>query len=276
MKRRRSEDEHVNQERWLITYSDLITLLLIFFVILFSMSTIDKQKFQQLMMTMAKSMSVGQSHIVMNQGNTGLIAQSNQLSQAQKIQEQKDAIDAKQLDRLYKEVQSYIKQNHLQNNMSVTNENIGVVVTMKDVALFATGSDQLTPQSRHILDGLVPLLLQMTNDIDVAGYTDNVPIHTAQFASNWELSAMRAINVVHYLISKNIDPSRLAGIGYGAYHPVASNATPLGRQSNRRVNLVVLRKSDANLFNSPAPSTAKQEIGNQIGTTLSGNINNTP
>lgn len=241
-KRRRLEDtRHVNHERWLLTYSDLITLLLIFFIVMFSMSTVDQQKYKELSKTLTEALhgtSVTNSvvgHPLVNQPVPAVVPYR-----------QVNTLPDPALDRLYQKIVSYIKVHHLQSDMSVMDQRRGVQITLKGVAFFGTASAQVRPDALQKISGLIPLFQSLPNAIVVEGYTDDRPIRTAEFPSNWELSAIRAMNVVHYLIAQGIAPSRLGGVGYGAEHPVASNNTKAGRQQNRRVNIVILRQNSYN------------------------------
>ncbi|ACV57468.1 flagellar motor protein MotB [Alicyclobacillus acidocaldarius] len=258
MERRKKPKHKQNHERWLVTYSDLITLLLVFFVVMFAMSTIDKTRFATLAESLYQALHPGQQ-IPLNMGTTALLESGDQNNgqqfpdnlqnpnnpsnaTTQNQQSNEDLTDAKQLDLLYREIQQYIASHHLSGEVQVIDEARGVQITMRDVALFNTGQAVLLPKAKAIIEGLIPFFKQISNDIVVEGYTDTQPINTPIYPSNWELSAARAMSVVRFLADHGINPTRLAGMGYGQYHPVASNATPAGRQANRRVNIVILRK----------------------------------
>lgn len=221
------------QERWLITYSDLITLLLVFFIIMFSMSQINQAKYQELEKVLAI-----QFH---SQTQMSLLDAESPKTPTPKSQ---SVIDQTRLNNLYRQVKSFIVAHHLQNQLSVTSNIRGVQVTFRDIALFSTGSANLRLSAFPILKGLAPFFQEVPNSILVEGYTDNRPIHTALFPSNWQLSASRAISVVQYLQGQNISPGRMSAVGYGQYHPVQPNNTAIGREKNRRVSIVVLRNSD--------------------------------
>ncbi|SIT02497.1 flagellar motor protein MotB [Alicyclobacillus vulcanalis] len=262
MERRKKPKHKQNHERWLVTYSDLITLLLVFFVVMFAMSTIDKTRFATLAESLYQALHPGQQ-VPINLGTSALLESGDQnngqqfpdnlqnpnsptnSTTSQNQQANENLADAKQLDLLYREIQQYIANHHLSGEVQVVDEARGVQITMRDVALFNTGQAVLLPKARAIIQGLIPFFKQISNDIVVEGYTDTQPINTPIYPSNWELSAARAMSVVRFLADHGINPTRLAGMGYGQYHPVASNATPAGRQANRRVNIVVLRKAYA-------------------------------
>lgn len=250
LRRRRHEDtKHVNHERWLLTYADLITLLLIFFVVMFSMSTVDQQKYRALSKTMKQALH-GTSAV----NSAGAKPPSVQASNITVVHNTVGSQHPdKALDKLYQEVVAYINSHHLQAEMSVLDQQRGVQITLRGVAFFDTASSQIRPGARQKISGLIPLFQSLQNAIVVEGYTDNQPIHTVDFFSNWELSAMRAMSVVHYLINNGIAPERLSGVGYGQEHPVAPNNTNAGRQKNRRVNVVILRTNPINQEQTISP-----------------------
>ncbi|WP_026962715.1 flagellar motor protein MotB [Alicyclobacillus herbarius] len=237
-----------SNERWLITYSDLITLLMIFFVIMYSMSKVDQVKLYMLEQSLTQALH--KSHDVLDgSGKSSLIQAANPTDVGhhldapakQPTQKQAASAQAQELDKLYQQIRQYIQSHHLQGTVSVVNTMRGVQVTFPDAALFPTGKATLTHSAQTTLKALIPFLKQVNNNIVVEGYTDNRPIHTAQFPSNWELSAARAIGVVHFLADHGIQPQRLSGTGYGPYHPVAPNTSDANRQKNRRVNIVILK-----------------------------------
>lgn len=156
-----------------------------------------------------------------------------------------------------KEIQSYIALHNLSNEVKVADQARGIQITMKDVALFNTGQAVLLPQAKHIISGFVPFFKKVPNNIVVEGFTDNQPIHTAIYPSNWELSAARAMSVVHFLSNAGVTPSRLSGTGYGQYQSAAPNTTAAGRQENRRVNIVVLRRNLSPDTSAAQPTSAK-------------------
>lgn len=245
--RKRHAEEDENRDRWLITYSDLITLLMIFFVIMYAMSQISQAKFYALEQSLAQALHQSRDITTSGLGQTSIIEAANptdkghKLNTGQQTQNQSQNNETKTLDNLYQQIEKYIQQHNLQANVTVVNQTLGIEITFKDVVLFATGQATLKPQAKKILNGLVPFLQSVNNPVVIEGYTDNRPIHTAQFPSNWELSAARAINVVRYYQAAGVNPNRLSGVGYGQYHPVVPNTTAANRQKNRRVNIVIER-----------------------------------
>lgn len=219
--------------RWLITYADLITLLLAFFIILYAMNRTQQVKFSLVSQALAKQFD-SKSIVGRSPGPSIMTgASGTQVLSPQEL---------KTLNQLQNRLQAAINKQGLAKKVSVFSNLRGVEVSLKSNILFKPGSATLSSSAGTLLNGLGHVLKTVPNDIEVAGYTDSRPIHTPQFASNWQLSAMRAANVV-YVLGKipGIQPDRLFVMGFGPYHPVASNQTSQGRQDNRRVNILVLR-----------------------------------
>lgn len=243
--RRRKPKQKENEERWLITYSDLITLLMIFFVIMYAMSSINQVKFSELSASLAAALHKSNQIPLQHLGSTSLLDAANPTNQghdtSNPLQSAQNQQQAQAMNNLFKELQMYITTHHLTNNIAIVNEERGVQITLKDVVLFDTGKADIRPAAQTILAGLIPFFKSLPNQIVVEGYTDNQPISTPEYPTNWELSAGRAMRVVRFIASQGVAPDRLAGIGYGQYRPISPNTTAAGRQNNRRVNIVILR-----------------------------------
>lgn len=267
MQRRRSRQSKSNHERWLITYSDMITLLLIFFIVMYSLSKVDVARFKTLSESLAAVFGAG--GMVMDSPGPAIIP-GNVSSQVQ------DEIEKAQLNQLKNKLENYIQENGLNAKVSVTTEERGIVLSFQDDVLFELGSDQLTPQAETILDKVAPILIDTPNYIRVEGHTDNLPIRTSRFPSNWELSSARATNVVRELITTHhFSPQKLSVAAYGEYRPRVPNTSDENRQLNRRVNLVILRSKFAGAepqstgkvsvpgAESTAPNTQEPEVRSQ-------------
>lgn len=236
MRRRPKKQEHENHERWLITYSDMITLLLVFFIVLYSMSQVQQIKFNALINSL-KTAFHGQTILNNQQVPT---SQNLQLPPVPKKKDSQE--NEKKLDQLYVKMENLIKENHLQQIIELVNIPRGVQITFKDKILFDTASADIKSGAKPILEKIGVLLKELPNDISVEGHTDNRPISSAEFPSNWELSGARARSVMYYLINNDqIKPERMSFVGYGQYKPRVKNDTPEHRQMNRRVNIIVLR-----------------------------------
>ncbi|MFZ5596522.1 MAG: flagellar motor protein MotB [Bacillota bacterium] len=235
MKRRKAEKKP-NHERWLITYADMITLLLIFFIVMYTLSRIDVAKFQSLSASLAKAMGAG--GMIMDSPGPSVVPGIS--GAEQDVTTQSGEND--QLEKVRQELENYIKEANLQAKISVVTEERGVVLSFQDEVLFTPGSAELTPKAREIIKKVGPILVKVPNYLRVEGHTDNLPINTPRYPSNWELSAARANNVLQELIKDfNIHPQRLSAVAYGEYRPVVKNDSDAHRQLNRRVNIVILR-----------------------------------
>jgi chemotaxis protein MotB len=243
-RRRKRSPEKENHERWLLTYSDMITLLLIFFIVMYSITSINISKFHELAESLNQAM--GSSNTVINTnaaaGGQQLLTYPQVTPSDAQVAEAAAAEQAK-FDALYKRLEAYLKKNHLQADVQAAQEIPGIKITLRDSVLFANGSDVLSPQAMTILLGLVPFLQTVSHhQIVVEGYTDNVPIRTLQYPNNWFLSVSRAAEVVSNLVQDGISPYRISAEGFSKYREVASNVTSTGRELNRRVNIVILKK----------------------------------
>jgi len=245
MRKSRKKKDEQHQERWLITYSDLITLLLVFFVVLYSMSQIENDKFNALVQSLKTSFA----------GDSMVDATHNPPTNSPDVpkipvvdkDDKKNQADDKQLDALYKKIQTYIKENHLEGEIELQNLQRGVQITLKEQILFDLGKADIKNKGNTILDSVGGLLNSVSNPIVVEGHTDNNPIrYSTEFNSNWELAAKRAENVMLYLVSHdNVVESRMSYTSYGEYHPEVKNDTPGHQAMNRRVNIVILRDNDS-------------------------------
>jgi chemotaxis protein MotB len=229
-RRRTQAGGHSNNDRWLLTYADMITLLLALFIVLFSISTISKVKFKAL----AHEMSSGFSAVdVDNRPPT----------------EKSIAADTRSLNALAAALRGYIRQHHLTKNVAVHIEKRGVVVSLRtDSAMFASGSAVLEPQAGeliHAIAGFLRTPAQRLRILKIEGNTDDVPIATALYPTNWELSTSRAVAVTRHLSEHDgISPQRLTAIGFSEWHPVVPNTSEQNRLLNRRVDIVVLHFQD--------------------------------
>ena len=262
---------HDNDERWLLTYSDMITLLMALFMVLFSISSVNISKYRTLQESLKAAFSgsiLPGGKAIIQSGSQSTSAHSpatseipsivpltpnvpnanpsqasaTAASQAQSIaaaaqQEQQD------FQQLQSELNTYIKKHGLTGQVQTVIDRRGLVVrVLTDRVLFDSGQANLKPAGLPLLAEIANLLnVDRTHPIVVEGHTDNVPISSAQYPSNWELSTARATTVVRYLISQGVDRNRLSAAGYADLHPIASNATAAGRQKNRRVEIVMQR-----------------------------------
>ncbi len=251
-RRRRPEEheEHVD-ESWLLPYADILTLLLALFIVLFASSSINISKYEAIMNSF-KTEFTGTNVDSSKQGLSTEPpetptdhAQEEEPPKEEQPPDEGETEDP-ELDELKRRMESYIKNNDLDAVVTLSESKRGVEITLKDVILFDPGQAILKEHSFKTLNAIIGLLKALPNPISIEGHTDNVPIGNAPYRSNWELSSARASSVLHYFASKNIQESRLQFTGYGEFKPLVPNNTVDNRQSNRRVNIVILRNSEAN------------------------------
>jgi len=240
-KKRGKKHEEEASEAWLLPYSDLMTLLLALFIALFAISQTDQTKLQQLAQAFTAAFNMGGPSFFDNAGpNMSLqrqIISSEDLGNAAYIQENQNLEDLKE------ELDAYIQQNSLEDQLSTQLEEEGLMIRIKERALFPSGSAELVAESQRIGPIVAGLLAAVPERVLISGHTDTDPISTAQFPSNWELSSVRAMTFMKYLLSINSDlnPARFSAIGYGEYRPIAPNDTAENKQQNRRVEILIAR-----------------------------------
>lgn len=226
---------------WMATYGDLVTLLMCFFVLLFAFSSIDAQKFEAVMQSFQGSAGILQSGTALTPND--MIFDGMPES---KVSEKTEPTD--NLEILEERIQEFLEQNQLEADVTVELEERGLLLRFEDNALFDSGKAELKGSSLETLQFLAQILNTdefSSKYVRVEGHTDNRPINTAKFPSNWELSTTRASNVVRFFIETgNMLPQRFSASGYSEYYPIASNDSSEGRALNRRVDIVVLREVD--------------------------------
>lgn len=240
MSRKKPEKKAISQE-WLTTYSDMMTLILTFFVLLYSFSMIDTNKFRQLAQSMAVALG-GDSQVITDGGNVGPVP----IAENPGVEDDTygDGLVSTETQKIYDEVSSYIDENSLNAKVTIKKETRGVLIELQDNILFDSGNAVLKQDSIPLLKKISGLLNKFTNEVIVEGHTDNLPINKGYYQSNWELSTDRANKVVRYFIEKEgLDGKRFQAVGLGEYRPIADNDTPEGRQKNRRVNILIVTKA---------------------------------
>jgi len=273
-RRRKQKEEHPAHERWLVSYADFITLLFAFFVVMYSISSVNEGKYRVLSNTLTDAFkeptrSTNPDQTPEQIRGSGILPGSESVQipidpQQQRAEQTRDAAlkpttsatdpsqsesapadvaqemaAQRRLQQLAKTLEIALKSYRDDHSLTVTNHGRWVEVSMKSGVLFGSGDARLSSAAVNILRDLNRVLASAPNPIRVEGYTDNVPISTDAFPSNWELSAARAASVVHIFTRLGMDPQRLAAVGYGEYRPIADNATEEGRRQNRRVTLVI-------------------------------------
>ncbi len=239
IRNKRTKDDDTIEATWLGTYSDMVTLLLCFFILLFAMSTIDNIKFKQFIISFQ---SDGKTIIeYYNQPAPENITEESKPDE-HTVQKSEDEI----FEMITKELNDFVVDNGLVTSVSVYSEQEGVQITFNDSVLFDKGHAYLKSEARTILGNMAPLLYKYNRMIKVEGHTDNDPINNSLYPSNWELSTTRAVNVVKFFIegvepNYRIPPNLLQAAGYGEYHPLMPNDTEQGKALNRRIEIVILK-----------------------------------
>ncbi len=228
-------EEHPD-ERWVISYADLVTLLLGFFIILYATADANEVKFEALARGLADAFNVGVNEGTGDggasffEGGTGIVPERNQAGTID--------FDLEQIRRL---VDERAQQAGLQGKIMVTRDEDRIVIRLADNLVFPSASADIRAEARPLLAIVAAAVNQTTNEIRVEGHTDSIPLSTEKYASNWELSSARATAVLRHLTEDlGVDPQRTFAAGYGEFRPVASNLTPEGRALNRRADIVIL------------------------------------
>lgn len=250
-----------DSQRWLTTYSDMVTLVLAFFVILFSLSQIDVQAFQNFLRGLesafgnpaySNSLLDGAPAIVGDSfgGSEGDFADDAQTAAEQAAEELRVNIEG--LQDTAQQIEEALREAGLEGVVGSEIDHRGLVLTIgTDAVLFSTGSTELSEQGRSIIAAIAPILNTVPNDVRVDGHTDNVPLRRPGY-TNWNLSTDRSVAVLNLLhLDHRIEPSRLAATGYGEFRPRAGNETDQGRAMNRRVEIIVAVPGDQDGRSSP-------------------------
>ena len=271
--RSQEAEEHENHERWMVTYADMVTLLMVLFIVLFSMSQVDQRKYEELRQGLMDQFGTGAT---LMDGGSGLLAGDSlgeslhepgagddepedlgasvqaafaaPVRSTEEDREQPDPgsgtgdLDRGALETVRQRIQQALDAQGLGHTVDFRYDERGLVITIvTDEVLFDPGRADLQPAGRAVLDAVGPTLAPLPNGIAVDGHTDDVPISTAPFPSNWELSTARATTVLRYLLDRHgLAASRASASGYADQRPLVPNDTASNRQVNRRVEVVVL------------------------------------
>jgi chemotaxis protein MotB len=233
---------------WLVTYADLMTLLLTFFILLFSISSMNLEKFKHALAAIQVSLGeerppVQLLEIIDEPPKSVALTESQPDSEGPPVAQQKIALEnligLKSKD-IYRDVQRFIHKREVGDHIMVTIDGSKIVIRVTGKVLFESGIAILNPEATPILDDITGIIKRYPEyRLRIEGHSDNIPISTPQFPSNWELSAVRATTVLRYLIARGLDPHRLTATGYGSLLPLVPNTTEANRGRNRRVEFVL-------------------------------------
>ncbi|EKT4521114.1 flagellar motor protein MotD [Pseudomonas putida] len=245
MARRRHTEEHENHERWLVSYADFITLLFAFFVVMYSISSINEGKYKVISQALIgvfndpersmKPIPIGDERPLTIKPTEPLVKDSEQ-TDAGLAQSSVDPLQS-----IADDVREAFGDLIKSDQMTVRGNELWVEIELNSSLLFGSGDAMPSDMAFNLIEKVANILKPFANPVHVEGFTDNLPIRTAQFPTNWELSSARAASIVRLLAMNGVNPARMASVGYGEYQPVASNDTAEGRARNRRVVLVISR-----------------------------------
>ncbi|AMX82820.1 flagellar motor protein MotB [Geobacillus subterraneus] len=249
-KKKNEHDEHIN-ESWLIPYADLLTLLLALFIVLFASSQIDQKKFQEIARAFSNAFAGGTGVLEFQSPVEPITPPAQDEEGRQQEKQPSPAVSEQEkegLAQVKEKIDVYIRENKLGGKLQTSLTDEGLAITILDDILFDSGSAEVHMKDRRLAAEISTLLvMNPPRNIIISGHTDNVPIHNEKFASNWELSVMRAVNFMKVLLeNKQLDPRYFSAKGYGEYKPIASNATAAGRMKNRRVEILILPRTELN------------------------------
>jgi chemotaxis protein MotB len=249
-------DASDNHERWLVSYADFVTLLFAFFVVMYSISSVNDEKYESLSEALDEAFStirkvrkvidpiqVGTEPttiqpIRLDNPTTGEINKHRELSE--------EILKERRQLQLVSEQFQDVLQPYIENDLiEVKRHDFWIELEMNSQLLFLSGEAELSTKAIPVLKKIAEVIRRLPNVINIEGHTDNVPIDTVEFPSNWDLSSARATTVVREFVQNGISPKRLSAIGYGEFHPVADNNNEVGRNKNRRVVLVLMSQAFA-------------------------------
>ncbi|RWU20761.1 flagellar motor protein MotD [Pseudomonas alkylphenolica] len=291
MARRRQPEEHENHERWLVSYADFITLLFAFFVVMYSISSINEGKYKILSQALIgvfndpeKSMRpipIGDERPLTVKPAEPLIKDSDQVD-AGLAQTSSDPLKT-----ITDDVRDAFGDLIKSDQMTVRGNELWVEIELNSSLLFGSGDAMPSDVAFNIIEKVAKILKPFANPVHVEGFTDDLPIRTAQYPTNWELSSARAASIVRLLAMEGVNPARMASVGYGEFQPITGNDTAEGRARNRRVVLVIsrnleVRRSLTGTGSANAtPDAALKRAGTQtapaaVSPTVGGNRVNPP
>jgi chemotaxis protein MotB len=278
MARRQKHEEHENLERWLVSYADFITLLFAFFVVMYSISQVNEGKYRVLSDSLVNAFKTTPTattpiapalRIEASQGVSSS-AQALALKQTIFVRKPDPVIEARQKQQTEKmkgvaeDILKAMEPLVREGQVKVTQSVHGIAIEINASVLFASGQATLEPGSIKALRAVGGVLAKVPNDIQVEGFTDNTPINTAAFPSNWELSTARASSVVRLLAESGAPTDRLVAVGYGEFRPVDTNSTPEGRARNRRVTVMILSEQQEKIIDIPLASQVSKAVPETI------------
>ncbi len=268
MRRKKHIEETVNHDRWLVSYSDFVTLLFAFFVVLFATTYRDNQSIKKLSRAIHNGFQTLGAFKADENGDRGAYSMPVWEAADSPVRLENDESSVKKaaigsaadMQELRRQLEAAIGKELANHEVVLRVTPEGFVISLKELGFFNSGQAALLPGAAAKLERIAKVLERPGLEIRVEGHSDNQPIHNDQFNSNWELSTARAMNVLLLLVNDaGFDPTKISASGYGQYRPMADNSTPEGRKMNRRVDLVVVQASEKVVPPAPAATVAKSE-----------------
>jgi chemotaxis protein MotB len=228
--KRKQEEEKEDEAKWLCTFNDLMTLLLTFFVLLFSMSSLDFGKMKAFQTSLQSALGILES------------GEMTEVAIIEKLQHQAVG-EGPKAEAGEEETEAFVNAMSAESGVGVTVTEKTVTIVLEDTILYESGEALINPEAYTILDKIAVWMNKVPFPVRIEGHTDNIPIKTDRYPSNWELSTARAVNVLKYFVAAGgIAPARCSAAGYGASRPLQSNETPEGMRKNRRVEFILLKE----------------------------------
>lgn len=244
MSRKKSAKEEMRTDAWIATFADTMTLLLTFFVLLYSFSTVDAAKFEQIASSLQSVLTgeTGKSILDLNikSGEVPLVGEPVPTT-----------MPSNNTEDIYEKVQTFIKVKKLEDIVEIKSDSRGVVIQLREKILFQSGKAEIIPEIKPVLNTINTLVSSFPNDIVIEGHTDNVPIKNYEYKNNWQLSSARALNVLEYFIGikSQIHPERFTSVACGEYQPIVPNNNDVNRALNRRVSIIIVANEKGALNN---------------------------
>jgi chemotaxis protein MotB len=226
---------------WVITFADMVTLLMVFFILLFAIGTVEQEKWQQIKQSLREALGTDNIDELGTRQGLDVITQVD--DKTVHAVDEVGAMVNREMEEITSEVEEFVFKNKLSGEVRVSTDERGAVITISDVVVFPPGSADMTSKGRKTLRQVFDVLKQFNYNVKVEGHTDNTPIHTLRFPSNWELSASRASEVAHMLIDDGFPPERLSVEGFAEFRPKVPNTSAENRAINRRIEVVYQRGS---------------------------------
>lgn len=254
MARKKREEQESNPLEWLVTYGDMVTLMLVFFIVLYAMANTDLQNFQKIALSLRLAFNgASQTNSIMQTPNDA--AQSNP-DQSNAAPIFFDSLPPKHRDfvKISSELTAFAQELNVQGDISINMTMEGIIISLSEKLTFEPGETTLRPDVSEVLDKVVDLLAPIDNKVRIEGHTDSIPTNSPMYPSNWELSVLRAVSVVNYLQNEGgIAPERLQAAGNAEYDPIVPNDTRENRGRNRRVNIVIIYPGESRQISLDMP-----------------------